>query len=118
MVFSASLAQRTRDALAPRKNIVEKKLFGGVGFLLDGNLLVCVWKDMLIARLGPEDGRAALREPHVREFDVTGRPMRGWVMVEPEGVEHDDQLRAWIQRAAEFVTALPSKSPGKPGESG
>ena len=84
-------------------------MFGWVGFLLHGNLLVGVWKDSLIVRLGPDEGDEALREPHVKEFDITGRPMKGWVLVEPEGVRHDDQLKGWIQRAVRFVGALPTK---------
>jgi hypothetical protein len=64
---------------------------------------------LLIARLGPGEGEAALREPHVRVFDITGRPMRNWVAVEPEGVEDDDQLTAWIERAMKFVGTLPRK---------
>ena len=84
-------------------------MFGGVGFLLNGNMLVGVWKDSLIARLGPDEGEAALREPHVRAFDITGKPMKGWIMVEPEGVEEDDQLKDWIQRARKFVGKLPKK---------
>jgi len=109
MAFSESLAQRIRDALARKKNIEEKKMFGGVGFLLKGNMLVGVWKDSLIVRIGPEKGDEALKEPHVKEFDVTGRPMKGWIMVEPEGVENDNQLIEWIRRAEEFVVTLPGK---------
>ena len=109
MAFSASLAARIRDALARRRNIEEKKMFGGVGFLLNGNMLVGVWKDSLIVRLGPDEGEVALLEPHVREFDITGKAMRGWAMVEPEGVEDDEQLKDWIQRAIKFVEKLPSK---------
>ena len=109
MAFDESLAIRIRDALARKKGVEEKKMFGSLCFLLDGNLLVGVWKDSLIARLGPGEGEAARREPHVWEFDVTGRPMRNWVLVEPEGVEDDDQLTAWIQRAVKFVGALPRK---------
>jgi TfoX/Sxy family transcriptional regulator of competence genes len=92
-----------------RKGIVEKKMFGGVGFLLDGNMLVGVWKDSLIVRLGPDNYDDALLEPHVREFDITGRPMKGWVLVEPEGVEDDHQLKGWIDGAMKFVKALPAK---------
>jgi hypothetical protein len=69
---------------------------GCVGFLLHGNMLVGVWKDSLIARLGPEEGDLALLEPHVKEFDITGRAMKGWVLVGPEGVEGDEQLGGWI----------------------
>ena len=109
MPFSEALAERFRQRLARRKNVVEKKMFGGIGFLLNGNMLVGVWKDSLIARLGPDEGEEALLEPHVKEFDITGRPMRNWVLVEPEGVEDDDQLKAWIERAAKFVEMLPKK---------
>ena len=84
-------------------------MFGGVGFLRNGNMLIGVWKDSLIVRLGPEQGEEALREPHVKEFDITGRPMKGWVMVEPQGVEDDGQVKAWIQRAVKFVGQLPGK---------
>jgi TfoX/Sxy family transcriptional regulator of competence genes len=109
MAFDESLATRIRDALARKRGVEEKKMFGGVGFLLNGNLLVGVWKDSLIVRLGPDEGEAALREPHVREFDITGRAMKGWIMVEPDGVEDDDQLTGWIERALKFVKALPKK---------
>jgi hypothetical protein len=109
MAFSEALAERIRLALARRKNVEEKKMFGGVGFLLNGNLLVGVWKDSLCVRLGPEQVEKALPEPHVREFDIAGRPMKGWVLVEPEGVTGDDQLKGWIQRAVTFVGKLPVK---------
>jgi TfoX/Sxy family transcriptional regulator of competence genes len=109
MAFSESLAGRIRDALARKKKIEDKKMFGGVGFLLNGNMLVGVWKDSLIVRLGPDAYEDALQEPHVREFDITGKPMKGWVMVEPEGVEDDEQLAGWIERAVKFVGKLPGK---------
>src|SRR5215470_1279885 len=109
MAFSETLAERIRQALARRKGVEEKKMFGGVGFLLGGNMLVGVWKDSLIARLGPDEGEAALREPHVKEFDITGRAMKGWVLVDPEGVEGDEELKEWIERATKFVRTLPGK---------
>ena len=109
MAFSEELAERIRQRLARRKNVEEKKMFGGVGFLLNGNLLVGVWKESVCVRLGPEQAEEALREPHVKEFDITGRPMRGWVLVEPEGVTGDDQLKGWVQRAVKFVGKLPAK---------
>lgn len=109
MPYSESLANRTRDALSPVRGVTEKKMFGGVGFLLNGNLLVGVWKHSLIVRLGPEEGEAALLESNVKKFDITGRPMKGWVLVEPEGIDDDGQLKAWIERAMKFVEALPAK---------
>ncbi len=109
MAFNKVLAARIRQSLARKKNIEEKKLFGGIGFLLNCNMLVGVWKNSLIVRLGKDDGELALREPHVRAFDITGRPMKGWVLVEPEGVEDDEQLSEWIQRAVKFVSKLSTK---------
>lgn len=109
MPFDESLAARVRDALARTRGVEERTLFGCACFFLDGNVLVGVWQDALIARVGPGEGEAALREPHVRAFDITGRPMRNRVAVEPEGVEDDDQLREWIRRAEAFVGTLPAK---------
>ena len=109
MAFDETLAGRIRDALARSCGVEEKKMFGGVGFLLNGNMLVGVWKDSLIVRLGPEKGDEALLEPHVMEFDITGKPMKGWVLVASEGVEDDDRLKEWIERAMEFVKTLPAK---------
>jgi len=107
--FSQSLASRIRDALTRRRNVEERKMFGCLCLMLDGNALCGVWKNSLIARLGPDDGEDALLEPHVRQFDITGKPMRNWVVVEPEGVEDDEQLKEWIERAVKFVTTLPKK---------
>ena len=109
MAFSAALAERIRQGLARRKGIEAKKMFGGIGFLLNGNMLVGVWKDSLIVRLGPDEGEEALKEPHVSEFDITGRAMKGWVLVAPEGVDADEQLKGWIERAVKFVGKLPAK---------
>ncbi len=108
MAFSASLAARIRNVLARKKNIAEKKMFGGVIFLLKGNMLVGVWKDSLMVRVGPE-GAEALLEPHVKELDITGRVMKNWLMVGPEGLVDDDRLKEWIGRATKFVGKLPAK---------
>ena len=109
MTYSESLASRVRDVLAGRRWITEKKMFGGVAFLLHGNMCVGVWQTSLIVRLGPEQAATALTKPYVVEFDVTGRPMKGWAMVEAEGVDTDQQLRSWIEKAVEFVEGLPRK---------
>jgi len=110
MPYSESLAARIRDAFTGRHEITEKKMFGGIAFMLHGNMCVGVWKTSLIARLGPEQAATALKEPNVVDFDITGRPMKGWVLVEPEGVATDEQLRGWIERAVEFVDTLPRNS--------
>jgi TfoX/Sxy family transcriptional regulator of competence genes len=109
MVYSKSLAARVRQALGSRRGIVEKKMFGGVGFLLHGNMLVGVWQDSLIARVGPDEAAKALAGEFVREFDVTGRPMKGWVMIEPDGLDTDQHLGDWIDRTLAFVATLPAK---------
>ena len=109
MTFDETLAARIRAALVRKKNVEEKKMFGGIGFLLNGNMLVGVWKNSLIVRVGPDGYEDALLEPHVKEFDITGRPMKGWVLVEPEGIKDNEQLSAWIQRAVKFVGKLPAK---------
>jgi hypothetical protein len=109
MAFNESLADRIRQGLARRKGITEKKMFGGIGFLLHGNMLVGVWKASLIVRLDPDLYEDALKEPFVKEFDITGRPMKGWVLVGPDGIEGDEKLKAWIGRAVQFVGKLPAK---------
>jgi TfoX/Sxy family transcriptional regulator of competence genes len=113
MPYSRSLADRVRQILGKVPGITEKKMFGGVGFLLGGNMLVGIWETSLIVRLGDAKEtaqyEAALGEKHVREFDITGRPMRGWAMVEADGLDSDAQLRAWIERSERFVATLPPK---------
>jgi TfoX/Sxy family transcriptional regulator of competence genes len=109
MAFDENLARRIRTVLGRKKAVVEKKMFGGVGFLLKGNILVGVWKDSLIVRLGEDEAEDALREEHVRPFDITGKAMKGWAMVERGGIAEDEQLKEWIQRALKFVATLPAK---------
>lgn len=109
MPYSQSLAQRVRDVLCGRSGVEERKMFGGVGFLLNSHMLVGVWKDSLVVRLGRDVAEAALREPDVGPFDITGRPMGGWVLVAPAGLEGDDQIRSWVDRADRFVRTLPPK---------
>jgi TfoX/Sxy family transcriptional regulator of competence genes len=109
MAFDDSLAARIRTALARKKGVEVKKMFGGLGFLVNGNMLVGVWKNSMIVRLGPDEGEAALLEPHVGEFDITGKAMKGWVMVAAEGVADEDDVKEWVQRAVKFVGKLPAK---------
>ncbi len=109
MAYDESLAARVRKTLPRRKKIVEKKMFGGVGFLLNGNMCVGVWKEYLILRVGPDNYDEALAQPHVKEFDITGRAMKGWVMVAPEGMQSDGDMIDWIRLSIEFVGQLPPK---------
>lgn len=109
MPYDPTLAARVRKVLARRQGVTEKRMFGGVGFLHAGNMCVGIWKEWLIVRLGPVQAASALREAHVKEFDITGRPMRGWAMVGPGGLEGDDDLRRWCTAALKFVRTLPEK---------
>jgi TfoX/Sxy family transcriptional regulator of competence genes len=107
--YNEDLAARVRAAFARRKNITEKKMFGGVGWLLNGNMCVGVWKEWFIARLG-DDYSLALREPHVREFDITGKSLTGWVMIGLPALATDEALREWVNRCIAFVRTLPAKA--------
>lgn len=109
MAFDELLADRIRKGLGRKKNIEEKKMFGGLCFLLNGNMLVGVWKDSMIVRLGEEQEEEALLEPHAKKMDITGKPMKGWIMVASEGVQDGEQLTGWIERATKFVRTLPKK---------
>jgi len=109
MAFDERLAQRIRGSLGRRKGLVEKKMFGGVAFLLNGNMCVGVHKSDLIVRLAPEETDAALTQAHTRRFDLTGRPMKGWILVEQAGLKSDAKLSKWIEVAAKYAGSLPAK---------
>lgn len=109
MPFDQELANRVGAEFEHTPNAVEKKLFGCVGWMLNGHVCVGVWGHRLIARIGADNAGAALRDPNVREFDITGKPMTGWVAVEPAGCATDDELRDWVRQCVEFVRTLPSK---------
>lgn len=109
MAYDEILAARIRDALAGRDAIVERAMFGGLGFLCRGNMCVGVRGDALIVRLG-DRAEAALEEPHVRPFDSgRGRAMAGWLLVDPGGIETTGDLETWVDRAVSFAGALPPK---------
>jgi TfoX/Sxy family transcriptional regulator of competence genes len=110
MAFDETLAKRVRHQLARRKNVAEKKMFGGIGVLYNGNLLVGIRKDSLLVRIDPDDTDAALREPHVSIMRMSGRgAMKGWIFVAIEGLKTDDALKSWIQRSLKFVRKLPAR---------
>jgi hypothetical protein len=108
MAFDEALAERLRDRLGAAVGVSEKKMFGGLAFLTDGNMTVGVHGDDLIARIAPEDTDAALGRAGVRPFDITGRPMRGWVLVAGEVLD-DGELDGWIAQAQGYVASLPPK---------
>jgi TfoX/Sxy family transcriptional regulator of competence genes len=103
------LAQRIRELLDERADVSEKRMFGGVAFLVNGNMAVGVVKSELMVRVGPAAHAAALREPHARPMDFTKRPMKGFVFVAEAGVEEDAQLSGWVERGVRFAASLPPK---------
>lgn len=109
MAYNTALAERVRAALTPRRDVVEKKMFGGLAFMVAGNMCCGVSNDELMVRVGPDAYAAALKELHVREMDFTGKPLRGFVYVGRTALADDAQLRAWIERGVAFSTSLPAK---------
>jgi hypothetical protein len=109
MAFDEKLAERIRRQLAEQGGVVEKRMFGGVAFLLNGNMCCGVHKAALMVRLAPQASEAALRKPHTRIFDLTGRPMKGWVLVEPEGLQTAAALKKWISQGVAYAGSLPPK---------
>jgi len=109
MASSPSISARVRDSLARQRGIDEKRMFGGDAFLLHGNMLVAIWNDSLIVRLGVDLGSAALQQPHVGPMNLTGKSMKGWVIVSAEGFDKDADLKTWIKLAISFVKTLEPK---------
>ena len=108
-MYDEKLAERVRKTLAGRKGIMEKKMFGGVAFMLGGRMCCGVHKNELILRLDPERAEKALKSPGVRVFDITGRPSKGFVLVGPVGYRTDAALTKWVKQAADFAASLPAK---------
>ena len=109
MAFDQGLAQRVRAQLADTSGVTERQMFGGLSFLVDGNLCVGVLGEELMARVGPAATEAALARPGSRLFDMGGRPMKGWVNVHQDVLEADDALAGWVADALAFVRTLPPK---------
>jgi TfoX/Sxy family transcriptional regulator of competence genes len=110
MAYDEDLANRVREQLADESGITEKKMFGGLAFLLHGNMSVGLSSGGdLMVRVGAEATDAALSRPHTRLFDMTGRPMKGWILVAPEGVRTKRELGAWVQRGLGYARSLPPK---------
>jgi TfoX/Sxy family transcriptional regulator of competence genes len=108
MAYDLKLAERLRSELSGIPTI-EKKMFGGIGFLLNGNMVCGVNKEDLVIRVDPAKHEMLLKQSHTRPFDITGRPMKGWLIVEAEGVKSKKQLGAWIKEGLEFASTLPPK---------
>ena len=109
MAYDEETAARVRDELAAQPSVVERRMFGGLAFLVDGNLACSVTRAGLMVRVGPDGAAAASGEPGVRPLDMGGRPMKGWVLIDADRLDDDDVLGAWVQRGAGFARSLPRK---------
>ena len=108
MAFDEALADRVREILAARPELSERRMFGGVAFMVAGNMCCGVIGEDLMVRLG-DDGEAALAEPHTRPMDFTGKPMKSAIYVDPEGTATDEDLAKWVEAGADFAASLPPK---------
>jgi hypothetical protein len=109
MAYDEGVAERLRDQFVDRHNIQEKKMFGGLAFMHRGHMLVGIIGDTLMARVGPAEYTDALKYPHVREMDFTGKPMKGCIYLDPAGIESDADLNTWLGLCLRFNESLPSK---------
>ena len=109
MAYKEEIEKRIKKIVTDWENTTDKKMFGGVCHLLNGNMFCGVHKEFLILRLGEEKAHKALKSSHTRPFDITGKPMKGWVMIVEDGFKSDDDLKEWLNQAADFVKAMPAK---------
>jgi len=109
MAYSERLASRIRNVLGEDEDVDERKMFGGLAFMVRGHMCCGVIRDDVMLRLGADRAEDALRERHVRPMDFTGRPMKGYVFVSAPGVNTDAKLARWLRLAREFIEALPPK---------
>lgn len=109
VAFDEALAGRVREALGDNPDISERRMFGGIAFMLSGNMAVGVSKEELMVRIDPDDQDEALAHAGVRPFDMTGRPMKGWILVAPDATAEDTALVEWITRGLDFAGSLPPK---------
>lgn len=110
MPYDETLAERLRFQLARKRGIEEKRMFGGIGFLLQGNMALGAWRDSLIVRVGTTAAADLQYAPHAKVMDLTGRPMKGWLMIAPAGWDTEDDLKTWVSHALDFVKTIPRKS--------
>ena len=113
MAYDEKVAERLSKVFIEHKGVVEKKMFGGIAYMYKDHMCVGVIDDMLMVRVGPEQYEKALSEKHVKPMDFTGRPMKGYVYVEPAGFKTEKSLRKWIDKGIGFVKTLPPKKPKK-----
>lgn len=113
MAYDEGIAQRIRDALGPRTDVEERSMFGGVAFLINGNMSVGVTKESMTIRMAKEGHLQVLTEPHVRPMDFTGRPMKGWVYLDANAVDDEEEFRSWVARGVAYAESLPAKKSKK-----
>ncbi len=111
MAYDQGLAERLREQFRDRRDVEEKKMFGGLCFMVSGHMCCGVMGDTLMARVGPDSQAACLRRKHAREMDFTGKPMKGMVYVAPEGIASDVALADWVGVCTGFVATLPARKP-------
>ncbi len=109
MAYNEELADRIRISLDGHSGVIERKMFGGIAFMIHGNMCCGVVNDDLMVRVGPDSHEASLALPHARPMDFTGRPMKGMVFVGPDGINDDGALSEWIDRGVTFAQSLPKK---------
>ena len=110
MAYDEQLADRIRELMASEAGVTEQRMFGGLAFLIGGNMSVAAsGQGGLMVRIDPEDGQALLAKPHTRPFEMRGREMKGWLRVDAEGVRTKRQLAPWVKRGAAFARSLPAK---------
>jgi len=107
--YDPAAAERVRQSLSGRSDVVEKKMVGGLSFLVNGNMCCGITGMALMVRVGADSREQALREPCVRPMLFAGRTLSGFICVEPEGYAADDALASWVQRGLDFVSGLPAK---------
>src|SRR5688572_20211328 len=111
MAYDEKLAARIREALSDRDDVVEKKMFGGLCFMVNGAMCCGLTKTDFMVRVGPDQYEDALAQPHARPMDFTGRPLKGMIYVAPAGLRTQAALAKWIGRGVAFVSALPPSKP-------
>ena len=109
MPYDEDLELRIREVLSGLPDLSDKRMFGGIGFLVKGNMACGIYKDALIVRVGPAGYEEALTRPYTRPFDITGKSMKGWLMVEREGYKSDEALKVWVQQGIDFTITLTPK---------
>jgi TfoX/Sxy family transcriptional regulator of competence genes len=110
MAFDEGLAQRLRELLEDHPYASEKKMFGGLGFMISGNMCVAVMGDTMVVRVGPPNYEDALSQPYAHDFNFTGKSMKGWVVIDAEGLAEDKDLASWLARGEQFASALMPKA--------